>query len=365
METHQIGANRAPRPELKALTGLRGVAASTVAVAHVQQLLLWQCAAVDLFFCLSGFTLSYVYGGRHFQFSSYVAARIARVYPLYFLTLFIAGAVYILPLVINPETYPAKRAASDFLMQLLMLNCWPILGSGVHWNTPAWSISVEWFCYVLLFPLLLVLKAPRLASVRLLGLVVLSAASYYLFVTFYDERLTNPELYIAKNAWSYWVNLLRGVFGFVAGWVTFASFEKQDGLCAFCIRFSTTIWLSFIAILVLQYVGIVSSQALVFLFPFVVLAATDANSTSSRLLGSRLLHFLGVISYSIYMTHMIVFAAFIAVSGTTPQTWTISIHAALIVATFVVSVCSYFAIEVPARNAIRGLLGIRPAPIAP
>src|SRR4051812_47186828 len=56
---------------------------------------------------------------------------------------------------------------------------------------------------------------------------------------------------------------------------------------------------------------LINAQALVFLFPFVVLAATDPASATSRLLGSRALHFLGVISYSIYMVHSFVLIIFI------------------------------------------------------
>ena len=99
--TTQGGSVQDSRPELRALTGLRGVAALTVVLAHFRPLLpydaqvffLWQNAAVDLFFCLSGFTLSYVYSRERFRFSSYLTARIARVYTFYVLTLFAAGAV--------------------------------------------------------------------------------------------------------------------------------------------------------------------------------------------------------------------------------------------------------------------------------
>jgi peptidoglycan/LPS O-acetylase OafA/YrhL len=94
-----------PRLELRALTGLRGVAATVVALTHfhptlpydLQEFFFWHDAAVDLFFCLSGFTLSYVYSGTNFQFSRYLTARIARIYPLYLVTLIIVGATYTLP----------------------------------------------------------------------------------------------------------------------------------------------------------------------------------------------------------------------------------------------------------------------------
>ena len=111
--------------------------------------------AVDLFFCLSGFTLSYVYSRDTFRFSDYLTARIARVYPLYLVCLISAGALYVWPRLIDPVTYPASRAALDFALQLVMLNGWPVIGTGMHWDAPAWSLSAEWFCYVALFPLLL------------------------------------------------------------------------------------------------------------------------------------------------------------------------------------------------------------------
>lgn len=360
--------DRHTRPELRALTGLRGVAATTVALAHFRQafpnddgILMWH-NAVDLFFCLSGFTLSYVYSRGQFRFSSYLTARIARIYPLYFFTLVIAAAAWVLPGMVNPTTYPARSASADFLLQLLMLNCWPIIGSGVHWNPAAWSISIEWFCYVLLFPLLLFQRTPRSAPIRLSCMIVLPAVSYYLFVNYFDPSLFNPELHIAKSQLSYWVNLCRGIFGFTAGWIVFASYEERDGIHAFCTKFSTLIWSGIVLTLFLRYRGLVNQEALVFFFPFAVLAATNPNSVTSRLLGSKLLHFLGVISYSIYMVHIVVIVLF-AGAFHAIDTWQMTFFALATV--LFVSIGSYFGIEVPARNAIRGIRRMGTAPVIP
>lgn len=357
-----------PRPELRALTGLRGLAATTIALAHFQQafpndagVLMWH-SAVDLFFCLSGFTLSYVYSRAEFRFPTYLTARIARIYPLYFLTLIVAGAAWVLPGMVNPTTYPARSALSDFLLQTFMLNCWPVIGSGVHWNPAAWSISIEWFCYVLLFPLLLFQQAPRSTPNRLSCMIVLPSVSYYLFVNYFDPSLFNPVLHAPRSQLSYWVNLCRGIFGFTAGWIVYASFEKRDGIYAFCTKFPALIWSGLVFTLFLRYCGLVNPQALVFFFPFVVLAATSPDSVTSRLLGSKLLHFLGIISYSIYMMHIIVIVLFVGMFHSI-DTWPMSIFA--VGAILFVSTGSYFAIEIPARNAIRGIRRMRPAPIIP
>ncbi|PAY05383.1 acyltransferase [Bradyrhizobium sp. UFLA03-84] len=347
--------------ELRALTGLRGLAATTVALAHFRlplpydagRFLMWHNAAVDLFFCLSGFTLFYVYRRDDtFEFRTYLLARIARIYPLYVVSLLVAGALIIWPLIINPVTYPISAALHDFWRQLLMLNAWPLVGSGVHWDFPAWSISVEWFCYVALFPILLALPAPRSTFARLVMVMSLSLISYRLFLAYFDERITSAELYVAENQWSYWVSVLRGICGFTVGWLIFASYQKRDLIYVLCTRHSLIIWLAFIAVMVLRYLGLIHSQALVFLFPFVVLAATDSSTTASHLLGSKILHFLGVISYSIYLTHFLILALFIRIFPTFPA-WAPEVYAVLVGTTLIVSSCCYFIIERPARGAIR------------
>ncbi|OKO78719.1 acyltransferase [Bradyrhizobium sp. NAS96.2] len=354
------------RPELRALTGLRGVAAMAVAFAHFQLFypgyanapFMWG-NAVDLFFVLSGFTLSYVYRREDVQFSSFFTARIARIFPLYLLTTVIAGAAIVVPLQFNPTTYPLKDAISDFVLQALMLNAWPF-GSDVHWNVTAWSISSEWFCYLALFPLLLYQKVARSAAMRLLCIVVLSATSYSIFVRYYDGNLGTAQIYHAKSQWSYWVALLRGVFGFTAGWVVFACYERRDGLYIFCTRASALIWSTLIVGVVLAYRDLLNPQALVFIHPFVVLAATDQGSATSRLLGSRPLHFLGVISYSIYMTHYILFVGYLAVFGL-PSAWSAQTYVLLACTTLAVFAGSYFFFERPARDVIRSLQRVRPA----
>ncbi|MGY4170953.1 acyltransferase family protein [Bradyrhizobium sp. USDA 4529] len=354
-------ADARPRPELRALTGLRGLAASAVALAHFQNALPSNAAAqfmwhnaVDLFFVLSGFTLSYVYRRETFLFPNYLTARVARIYPLYIVCLIATGALYVWPFMVNPATYPASRAASDFFLQLAMLNAWPLIGSGVHWDTPAWSLSAEWFCYAALFPLLLFRNAPPSAATRLLGIVVASATCYWLFVHYYDGHLGDVEIYVPESHWSYWVALARATCGFLAGWLAFASYRRRDGLHAACMRFGGSIWCGVALAVLLAYRNVINPQALVFAWPFVVLAATGEASFTSRQLGSKPLHFLGIISYSIYMTHLIVLITFISRFGA-PDTWPLPVFALLVGTAIITSIGAHFALEVPARNAIRSL----------
>jgi peptidoglycan/LPS O-acetylase OafA/YrhL len=102
--------------------------------------------AVTTFFVLSGFVLYRSYAATEWSTRNllrYGAGRIARVYPVYLLSLAVV-APFIL----------ADRAASPSLLAAhgLLLQGW--LGTiPVNWNTPAWSLSCEIFFYFS-FPLL-------------------------------------------------------------------------------------------------------------------------------------------------------------------------------------------------------------------
>jgi peptidoglycan/LPS O-acetylase OafA/YrhL len=114
------------------------------------------------------------------------------------------------------------------------------------------------------------------------------------------------------------------------------------------------IWCGIALFVLLAYCRLANAHALIVAYPFVVLAATDPTSMTSRLLGSKPLHFLGVISYSIYMTHFVVFLGAMNLFGT-PATWPLAVYVMLAPATAAVSVGTYSAIEMPARNALRGI----------
>ncbi|MET4763192.1 acyltransferase family protein [Bradyrhizobium ottawaense] len=108
---------------------------------------------VDMFFILSGFVISYSYPSDArgvAAYSRFMIRRIARIYPLHLLSLLI----FVVLIGVGLER-TARSTPLDFLYNLLLLQAWGVTDH-LSFNSPSWSISAEFFCY-LIFPLLMLL----------------------------------------------------------------------------------------------------------------------------------------------------------------------------------------------------------------
>ena len=122
--------------------------------------------AVDMFFVLSGFVISHVYKESFAKectarrYSDFLKARIARIYPLHLVMLMVflaavaleRAAIYLAGGSIEPVVpLTGDRSVAGLFANLAMLQ--GLWARGLSWNSPAWSISLEFIAY-LLFPLL-------------------------------------------------------------------------------------------------------------------------------------------------------------------------------------------------------------------
>lgn len=112
---------------------------------------------VDFFFILSGFILTHVYLKKivngNFSYYDFYLKRIGRIYPVFFfaflLTIFELNFFHWIGFTTKPE----QVNLVNFTMYLLCIHAWAEFQIP-HFNPPSWSISAEWFAYIL-FPFLI------------------------------------------------------------------------------------------------------------------------------------------------------------------------------------------------------------------
>lgn len=163
------------RPRFEALDSLRGIAALGVAYGHFYGPQIFDKThnfafylLVDLFFILSGFVLAHRYlddwMARRVSLPEFALHRFARLYPLHLYGLFgmlafslVRSALYapaelswFSALKSGIDLYPDGRAYT-FVLHLLLAHNLGFTPSGLSWHGPSWSISVEFFCPLLLF----------------------------------------------------------------------------------------------------------------------------------------------------------------------------------------------------------------------
>jgi peptidoglycan/LPS O-acetylase OafA/YrhL len=292
------------RGELRALTSLRGVAALAVVAEHfsataqplaaepIPSLVPRGHMAVDFFFVLSGFIMSYTYAAsfladRPGAYADFLGRRVARILPLHLAVILLVtalGAVSVAVISAN-IFFDTNAFFPDFIANLLLL---PGLGFGANFNGPSWSISTEVVAY-LLFPVLVacVFSRSRLATAASAGaalffLVLLAAQTPRLELS-YDG---SPE------------NLVRCLTEFSLGMLAYRAYAAGRfsvlatdgaafGLAAAC--------------LVSLLLRVDLPAAL--MFPALVLAFATNRGRAAQLMEMRVPYFLGVVSYSIYLVH--------------------------------------------------------------
>jgi peptidoglycan/LPS O-acetylase OafA/YrhL len=149
--------------ELPALTGIRFYAALLVFLSHVPIVpgmdtmahghLIFDAGVVGVsfFFVLSGFILTYNYAGvfragvTASDYTRFVWDRFTKIYPVHLLAL-----LFVLPIAVFSPNLPLDWRAVPF--HLLLAQCfWPFATPPFYdyLNVPSWSISCEWFFYLL------------------------------------------------------------------------------------------------------------------------------------------------------------------------------------------------------------------------
>ena len=389
------GARRPASDYLFNLDALRGIAALAVVLFHVDvysQLLASHVDSdffrraylmVDLFFVLSGFVMSHVYGGwfdrgvHRGEAKRFIAARIARVYPLHLLTLLYLVGIVIVRYRLDPSAWQPQHAVvyspavlPQHVLLLHGMNTTPY----ASWNDPSWSISTEWWIY-LVFPFLV--RPLRDAGPLRVGLIVVTCLAIYLAIMFYLV----PRVTVASSRCLRRGRPRRGTpstsayqYGFVAmrGGVRPRDARPQRAYAAGRWRS----WLAGGAGVaragdgrgVSMHCGLPDPVTVAF-FPLLVLSAACGGRAVDAVLGARPLRRLGEWSYAIYMIHIPLMQTLflLLMAGAIPQPTSEgqlgSLFLGYVVVTVVLSGLVHRLVERPLRDSVKRWLS--PEPSAP
>lgn len=115
---------------------------------------------VQLFWAISGFVIFHKYGLSIIKISSFAKNRMARLYPLHLLTLFLVASLQLFSTFLFKENQIYfENSLKNFLLHFLFISGWESSPS-LSFNQPVWSVSLEIIVYAF-FVLLLLIKAFR------------------------------------------------------------------------------------------------------------------------------------------------------------------------------------------------------------
>ncbi|MEO6388113.1 MAG: acyltransferase [Croceibacterium sp.] len=282
-----------------ALDSLRGLAALSVLLFHtgnfglIAGLAVFQHSwlLVDFFFVLSGFVIAASYGDRlaqGFSRGKFLALRLGRVVPLHLAVVAVFTAAEFL--VFRPWLHE-RHDLWHLLRGALLLDGFA-QHTGNFFAPVSWSISVEIVLYALAA---LLFGRGRLGAVLAAGMVGAALAA----------------LMVQWNEPGFSFLMQRGVLGFGLGVLCYA-IHRHRGKVAPSGRLSVAeiaVALAITALLHFQPFGNRTIVAADGLFALAVLAYAHDGGFGSLVLHSRPMVWLGTLSYSLYMTHLIVIIA--------------------------------------------------------
>lgn len=292
----------------EALDGWRGIAALAIAFYHVpiaHPLREWARFKnmelfVDLFFVLSGFVMMHAWGSRLAGVETgrrFMLKRFFRVFPLHVAILFgffafeLAryGAGFVMRVPGEGAPFADDRSLAALISNILMLQSLGLHGT-TTWNGPAWSISVEFWTY-LIFAAAMIFGRGRiwlLAALAGLG--------------FAGIALLSPIFLFATHDYG----LFRAVFGFFVGALAYRLHAGTPGAAPA----GTVVELALVGAMLgwLTLTGLDASSLLTpFVFAALILGFANGRGLVTRLLENGAVQALGRWSYSIYLVHALLF----------------------------------------------------------
>jgi peptidoglycan/LPS O-acetylase OafA/YrhL len=316
------------------LNGLRFWAAFFVILHHVEQFKLWQGMpnlfrnnffesighqGVSLFFVLSGFLITYLLLAEyekthHIAIKNFYIRRILRIWPLYYLIMFVG--LFVLPRFISigpvselPEHFTLKVMLFMFMLpNVLRVMEAPIVGAN-----QAWSVGVEEQFYIL-WPLLI--RTFRKVLLKFLIIFIILKFSVTVIMAVSLDHMLSPDyqyMMYLRTIQRFWdlFQIEQMSFGAIGAYVLFYRKEKILKVIYHPLsQIFMAIGIVFILTVRFKFIGQTLFDALLF---SILIINVSTNKNFILKLENRFYTYLGNISYGIYMYHTVCIAIMITV----------------------------------------------------
>lgn len=290
------------------LDALRGLCAILVALFHATWFSHFRKLAivyngwlfVDFFFILSGFVIAFNYALRKHSvatFSAFAVKRFFRLYPLHIATFLLTFVVTMIGEVTRSTLSTGTPSWLAGLNRNSFACIFLVHGLGFStpsFNAPSWSISAEFWTYLVFGSLALLASSPK--RHMLMMACVGTTALIMMFILNYPNGLLTAYEY----------GFLRCLAGFsigVAVWYTWAQTTWRPEAAFTSIILFTLSSTLYIVLSWAKHSSFTNCMVLPIFAAIIYFCALDTKSTLTRLLESPLAKRLGRISFSIYMIH--------------------------------------------------------------
>lgn len=313
------------KPHYELLDGLRGVAALLVLFYHIFEGLSFAAGgtlitvinhgylAVDFFFILSGFVISYAYDdrwGKTMTTGNFFKRRLIRLHPMIIMgvilgaiTFFLQGSVQWDGTKIATSAVMLAMLCAMFFIPAVPGVSYEIRGNGEMFplNGPSWSLFFEYIGNILY-----ALFIHRLSNKALTVLVGLSGIALAWFTIFNVSGYDMFGVGWTLDTVNFFGGTLRMLFPFSMGMLLARHFKPMNVKGAFWICSMILLLLFCVPYIVtenspISLNGLFEAICILFIFPVLLWIGASGKTTDN--FSSRVCKFLGDISYPLYAVH--------------------------------------------------------------
>lgn len=296
----------------RALDGWRGLAALLVSLYHLpffnhlydSPFLRNSYLFVDFFFVLSGFVITHAYKNRlhsNKDILTFMKKRFIRLWPLHAFILILFLCFEFLKLVLfqlglfDLESIPFT---DEYSIESFFSNLFLVHALGIHhmltWNYPSWSISAEFYTYLVFAIVFLISKrSKRLIQLQYISLILISF--YILYINIENMNLATYDL-----------GIIRCIPSFLLGSISYVLFLGQKNKkvpMVSLLEIGSIIGIYFFFV----YSGNNQYSLLApFIFSLAIYIFSFEQGVVSNILKNSFIQYLGKWSYSIYMLHALI-----------------------------------------------------------